>query len=276
KSLDRLENLRDDYDSVISAVVNSLEDEIESVNKAKEVQAEFYDNIIKAKQEELEVFKKTNDERQREFDLQQKQYELERLKNQKTRRVYREGIGFTYETDSNAIRQAQHELDKLAYDNIIKTKEQEIDALEKAKESALKSYDDQIEKLDAIKKSWTEIADTYERLASIRLADNLLGFGWQDRIANGGTKDFNLMERIYGDTERQIRNIQAQIERNNQVIKSVEEYIKAWQQAEIDITEAHEEIQKVISDTKEETKATEERVELAVSYAEQWEITKDT
>lgn len=273
-TLDNLNDLKDKYDSVISAVTASIDDKIESIQEAQSEEQDYYDSLIENANEELEALQKTNDERQKAYELQQAQYELEKAQNQKTNRVYREGQGFVYEADTDAINEAQDKLDTLAYDAIINTKEEEIDALEDSKEEALNSYDEQIEKLETIKEQWENIASSITEAANIDLADNLLGDDWEDDIQNGDTSYIDDMQNWYQNVSDKISDIEDEVKNNEEKIKSINNYVEAWKSAKLDITAAYNDIQAVVGDNAVELETTEARTTTTATYGDEWSTTQ--
>ena len=72
-----------------------------------------------------------------------------------------------WEADQEAIKEAQEALDEF-------NKEQELDALEKQKDEAIKNIDDQIDAWEKYKESWKNVADDYEtQQARMTLAQQL-------------------------------------------------------------------------------------------------------
>ncbi|SHO53697.1 phage tail tape measure protein [Anaerocolumna xylanovorans] len=275
-TISTLNDLKDDYNSVISAVTSSLDDQIKSYQNAKGEDEKYYNGLIKNKQAELEAFQATNDAREKELELQQAQYDLQRAQNQKVNRVYKKGEGFTYEVDTDAIKEAQSKIDSLTYDAIIKNKQDEINDLEDEKDKVLSSYDVQIDKLNDIKNSWDNIAENIKKINDMNLADMLLGSGWENRVSNGDTSDFNLMETLYGSVEKQLGDLEAQKECNEKAIQSLNEYAKVWEKTESTINEAYNKIQDKVTSTLDETGATEARTQKTKDYANEWENAKAT
>ena len=80
---------------------------------------------------------------------------------------WHEGLGWQWEADQEAIREAQEALDEF-------NNEQEIDALEKQKEEAINAIEEQIDAWEKYKESWEDVADDYEtQQARIILAQQL-------------------------------------------------------------------------------------------------------
>ena len=72
--------------------------------------------------------------------MQEKLDALEKAKNTKVK-VYKEGQGFVYDVDQNAVQQAQKALDEYLSE---KAYEDELARLENLKSAEIKSYDDRL------------------------------------------------------------------------------------------------------------------------------------
>ena len=125
----------DDYNSYISAANFILDSQIKSQEKCKE-----------AIQDEIDKLEKTNELRESNLALQQAEYNLEKLRNQKTEKVYKEGIGWTYEANVDELKAAQKEYDDAIYNKKITDYNQQINL-----------YDEEIKRLNKIKDKWSEI-----------------------------------------------------------------------------------------------------------------------
>lgn len=157
---DKADKQKDDLDTAEDAAVGIIDDEIDKLKKLKEEQEDYYDKLIDDK-------KAANDETEKELELARLQEALANAQKEKTKRVWREGIGWVWEADQEAIREAQEALDEF-------NKEQELDALEKQKDEAIKNIEDQIDAWEKYKESWENVADDYEtQQARMTLAQQL-------------------------------------------------------------------------------------------------------
>ncbi len=157
---DKADKQKDDLGTAEDAAVGIIDDEIDKLKKLKEEQEDYYDKLIDDK-------KAANDETEKELELARLQEALANAQKEKTKRVWREGIGWVWEADQEAIREAQEALDEF-------NKEQELDALEKQKDEAIKNIEDQIDAWEKYKESWENVADDYEtQQARITLAQQL-------------------------------------------------------------------------------------------------------
>lgn len=97
-----------------------LQDQIEAQQTLRDEAEETAKKQIDAIQSEIDGLQKANDERKQQLDLEEKLYNLERAKNQKTTRIFRESEGgFVYEADSEAVRNAQSEYEDALFEQTI-------------------------------------------------------------------------------------------------------------------------------------------------------------
>ena len=269
--LDELQDKQDDLDSAIAGVTGHLQDQIDAQQKLRDEAEETAQKQIDAIQDEIDGLQKANDERKQQLDLEEKLYNLERAKNQKTSRIFRESEGgFVYEADSEAIRDAQGEYEDALFDKMISDMENKIEDIEDARDKLLDSYDDEIDRLQKIMDSWNDITDAIQRAKDIAMAGQILGSGWEDRVTSGGTGDIENVTGQYEKNDKDQTWVQQQIEDNERLIKKIEEYVEAWQMGEITIREAREEINDIVGDIMPEIEANDERVASISSYTSAW------
>lgn len=178
-----LDGMRDLYESVISDVAKQIDKQIDSLNDQKdaavdslksqqeaakealeaqkdaiEEQIKLIDKQIDSKQAQIDAINEENEARENAINLEKEQYELERLRNQRTEYVYSgKDKGFIYQTDTGAIRD-QEQAVKEAEDQIrIADIEKEISLLEKKKEVLE-------EQQDAISEQIDRVDEYYEQL----------------------------------------------------------------------------------------------------------------
>lgn len=110
----------------------------EAITGIKVSQEQWNDSIsdlkIDSLQEEREALEKTNEEYQKQLDLEEALEALAKAKNQRTKLVYREGRGFVYESDQEAIDAAQKQVDDLMHQAQLDAIDDQIDAIEDSKE----------------------------------------------------------------------------------------------------------------------------------------------
>lgn len=95
---------------------------------------EMIQNRIDAYQDELDELNKQNEARQKALDIEKAQYELEKSKNQRDKKVFN-GSQFVYKSDASTIRTNQETLDKLNFTDLTDSIQDLIDELESMKDS---------------------------------------------------------------------------------------------------------------------------------------------
>ena len=84
---DKADKQKDDLGTAEDAAVGIIDDEIDKLKKLKEEQEDYYDKLIDDK-------KAANDETEKELELARLQEALANAQKEKTKRVWREGIGW--------------------------------------------------------------------------------------------------------------------------------------------------------------------------------------
>lgn len=157
----RISALNDQKDAAVSALEaeeEAAKKTLEAQKEALQVEIDAIDKQISSKQELIDSINDEADAKQRAYDLDKAQYELDRLRNQKTIYEYSgKEKGFIYKTDDKAIRDQEQEVDDKKREIRIANIEKEISALEKRK-SALE------EQQNAIDDQIDAISDYYEEL----------------------------------------------------------------------------------------------------------------
>lgn len=88
------------------------------LDKYRSYISKVYEMQIKNLQDQKSALEKINDQREYENKLVEARLKLENAQNEK-QMVYREGVGFVYEADQEAIQEAQKELDKLENEKVV-------------------------------------------------------------------------------------------------------------------------------------------------------------
>lgn len=225
---DQIDLWEDQKDAAVDALEAERDAAIEALEAQKEsleLQKEAIEDKIEAKEKEIKAIQDAREERQAEIDLQKKQYDLERLQNQKTRLIYKEGNDgvpgqMVYETDLKEVRNARESVDEakenlqiLAIEKEIDVLEESIDAiddqiehLDKQIENVNKHYDELIKQTEAYydsmiqgledyKSRWEELANI-EKEAKMQVALKNLGIETTD-ILNMSEEAFNSFKNQY-------------------------------------------------------------------------------
>lgn len=126
---------------VLSEKYQDLEEEINKNESAimdmMTQQEKWNDAALDLEISQIEKYRdgldKVNDAYQKQKDLQEAIEALEKARRQRTNRVYREGVGFVYEADQDAIKQAQDNLDQILHDQTMDKIDEIIDAINELK-----------------------------------------------------------------------------------------------------------------------------------------------
>lgn len=109
----------------------------ETILDIKVSQEGWNDAVIDLKIQQLQKYQeelqKVNDKYQNQKNLQQAIQDIERARTQRTQRVYREGLGFVFEADQEALQSAQENLESVIHDQLLGKIDELIDAIEKSK-----------------------------------------------------------------------------------------------------------------------------------------------
>ena len=84
---DKLEQQQEDYETAADAAIGIIDEEIEKLEELRDAEEERYDKLIEEKE-------KANEETEKELELAKLQEALENARKEKTKRVWREGVGW--------------------------------------------------------------------------------------------------------------------------------------------------------------------------------------
>ena len=187
---------------------------------------------------------------------------------------YREGQGIVYESDQDAIREAQEEIDNQTYNNAIYKLEVELDALEKAKEEAIDSINTQINSLELYKERIDSIASSYEQMLQLQTLISMFGEDAEEKLMNGDLSIIDEMKNLYNETISQATSLQLQIEANEKAIEQIETYADKWNGSSKTIVSAKQLIEQTVSDNTKEIESIQQRTEAVKTINDAWEATK--
>lgn len=172
-----LEQQRSDYEKAVNYIVDKIDEQISKLEQQKSDIEKFYDDQIQALQD-------TNDELERQIQYEQL---LNNLAQAKDKGLYVFSNGqFQYMQDVEAISAAQAELDAYERDEALR---KEVENLNKLKDQATASIDEQIKQWEKYKEEWTNVVNQYDEEQNRLLASQVLGIdtekaNWETRLAN--------------------------------------------------------------------------------------------
>lgn len=145
----KLEKFNDLMEEFQQSYLDQVQYQIEDLEHAME-----NDERLKALNEQIEALEKQNDEVDKQKEMEEKllaveeaKLKLENARNQKTMQVYREGQGFVWEADFDAIKDAEEELKDAQDDLNQQIRDDQLEQLEAEKEAIENSYQDRIDAL---------------------------------------------------------------------------------------------------------------------------------
>ena len=237
KQIDRrIDAINDQKDATVSALEAQRDASLEEIELKKEQlenEQEIIDKKIKGKQEaidaiekEIDAMQEANKERKREIDLQKAKYDFERMLNQRTSSVYKDGQ-MVWQADTSGIRDAKQEVEDAQLEVEIGNKEKKIslineeigklekekdllqeriDLLDKDADRINKHYDDLIAKeeqrYDAMVKGLEDYKSQFEELtellenAQMEAALSELGIN-MDALLSGSQEEFEKLKTAY-------------------------------------------------------------------------------
>ena len=272
--LDILNETKGKIEDSISSASNIVQSQIDVLSEQKNATEEYFDSQIEAINEQKNALSKANEEIEHQLALEKAQYELEKAYGQKTTKIYREGKGFVFEADQDAIRDAQKEVETQEYNSAIYKLEVELEGLEKSKEEATKAINDQINSLELYKERIDSIAEGYEKMLQLQTLISMFGADAEEKLMNGDLSIIDDMKNIYNETVSQADSLQLQIEANEKAIEQIETYADKWNGSSKTITLAKQQIEQVVSDNVKEIESIEKRVETVKTINDAWEETK--
>ena len=223
KQIDRrIDAINAEKDAAVSALEAERDARLEAIEAQKEQlenEIEGIEKEIEAKEKEIKAMQDANEERKRAIDLQKAEYEFQRMQNQKTSLVYKDGQ-VSYEADTSGIRDAKQEVEDAKLEIDISKIEKEIGLLEEQKDLLQEQIDlldkeadrvnDYYDKLiagtekqyDAMVKGMEEYRSQFEELLDLfenaRLEATLSELGVNmDALLNGSQEEFEKMKGAY-------------------------------------------------------------------------------
>ena len=274
EELDLLDKKKEKIEDSIGAASNIVQNQIDALNKEKEATEEYWDSQIELINEQKNALTEANEEIEHQLALEKAQYELEKAYGQKSVKIYREGVGFTYESDQDAIRDAQEEVDNQEYNNAIYKLDVQLDGLEKAKEEAIDSINTQINSLELYKERIDSIAESYENMLQLQQLISMFGADAEEKLMNGDLSIIDEMQNVYNETTSQATSLQLQIEANEKAIEQIETYADRWNGSSKTIQTAKQLIEQTVTDNVKEIESIQQRVETVKTINDAWEETK--
>ena len=165
------------YEKLFGYMTSKIEDQIELLEDEKEAITDYWD-------QEIEKLKESNEELEKQIELEEILDNLARAKQKKVL-VFKDGR-FQYIQDVDEVNEAQVKLEEYQREAAL---QQEVDKLEQLKNEAIASIDKQIENWEKYKEEWSSVVDYYSEesdrfLIEQKLKISLENENWQTSLNN--------------------------------------------------------------------------------------------
>lgn len=231
---EKLEKDKDNLDSAINGANWVIEQRVKELEKANDALDDSYQPRIDAIQDEIDKLNEANDAQEEAISLAQKKAALDAALAAKNVRVYREGKGFVWEADENAIKSAEEDYndalrDKEHNDAIDKlTKEKE--ALEKELEDKKQANQDRIDAYNDYKEKLDDAQNSYTNAKNLEILRKLYGADADKMILEMDQSMIDKITSDYTENMRQTDYVEDQIEQNQKLIDQLEKYKSKWEE----------------------------------------------
>lgn len=158
-----------------SAVERVIDKRIKALQEEQDALEKYYQKKIDRIQDEIDSLQEANNAREKQLALEKAQAAWDAAQNQKTISIYREGRGFVYEADQDAINEAGENLADAKLDiriDELNKKKQDLEyGLKKEKQALQDSIDD----WEDYKDKWSDILNEYSNSQDELIMKQVLG-----------------------------------------------------------------------------------------------------
>ena len=178
--------IKERFEKIRDSAIDSIDKQIDDLKDNLDKENDLIDQRIDSLKNEKDVLNDQKDVEEKLLKIEEARKKLAEAKKKKVR-IYREGQGFVYEDDFDAVSKAQSELDSLLEEWDLfqeKAKIEDIIAkLENEKNANKDRVNAQIDDLNKLKNAWNK---------SLDLAENLEDYkGWLTRIQESENASFD-------------------------------------------------------------------------------------
>ena len=247
EQLDVLEEQKSELEDIIDKhkdIVDVIGEEVEREKKLLEEQRDAEEEAIQAKidalKESKEKQEEDNDLVEKELELQKKLADLEKAKQTKVR-TFSQARGWHYDVDKEAVANAQTAVAdaQKTYDDAVAEKvfSDQIEALEKQKETIGETYEEQLKAYENYYEEWKAILDEEINAENERIAVEIMGSDWREKIKKRDSSILNSFASSFRSYNNQLKNLvsneianlKESIIAKEEEIKAKQKQIKVWQ-----------------------------------------------
>lgn len=275
EELDLLNEQQEKLESAIGYASTLVQDQIDMLNDQKENVTDYWDEQIKAVEKERDALTESNDELQRQIDLENAKFALEKAMNNKTTRVYRKNEGFVYEADQEEIRSAQSELDNLIYENAVNDFDKQIKEMNEKKTNELEDIDDDIKLWQKYAEAIQDVTGSYEKSKAKQDFIEVYGEDAEAKILNKDQSIIQDFSVTLNDVKAEVDTVQSKIEFNEKLIKSIQKIAEEYGTTYLTVADAQKQIEAILTANEDEIGAVEARSDATSDYGSTWTDTKE-
>ena len=249
KQKDELDEIIDNYKQVANIVSDAVDNEKELLEEQRKSQEDAYNERINALKEAYEQQEEENELTEKQIALQEKLQALDKAKQNKVM-TYSSERGWHYDVDKEELLAAQKDADNAQKDIddtlAERAYEAEIKAIEDERDSILENYDLQIEAYENYIKEWKELLEEQTNAENERLAQEILGSDWREKIKEKDAQILNNYKSEFRNYNSQLSslvngemaNLKQSIEIKNEEIKAKQELIDQWKDYKSEVQNA--------------------------------------
>ena len=247
KQKEQLEDIISSYKTAADTAMSFIDKQIEGIESQKESVNNKYDERIKPIDEEIERLEKENEQIDRNIELQKARDNLANARKTKVR-VYTESSGWVEETDVQAVKDAQKELDDIQKDVKIDNLKDKRDNVEKQRDTEIAALDDEIKSYEDYKQAFQDAVDSYTNSQDELTAQRILGANWHKKVKEKDTNTIDTFAKDYSSYQKKLDDtIEKEIESQEKSIEETEKRIQMFEDYKTSISNAATEVSNKLS-----------------------------
>ena len=247
KQKEQLEDIISSYKTAADTAMSFIDKQIEGIESQKESVNNKYDERIKPIDEEIERLEKENEQIDRNIELQKARDNLANARKTKVR-VYTESSGWVEETDVQAVKDAQKELDDIQKEVKIGNLKDKRDNVEKQRDTEIAALDDEIKSYEDYKQAFQDAVDSYTNSQDELTAQRILGANWHKKVKEKDTDTIDTFAKDYSSYQKKLDDtIEKEIKSQEKSIEETEKRIQMFEDYKTSITNAATEVSNKLS-----------------------------
>lgn len=230
-----IESQINNYKAVADVVEKEIEKQTEALKEQQKIEEDKIQAKIDAIKESREQQEAENELLEKELTVQEKLRDLEKAKQNKVV-TYTEAGGFRYGVNKDAVANAEKAVKDAQNAYAKQQDEQQIKILEAEKKTISNNYEERIKEYEEYTEEWKSILEEQTNAENDRLAEEILGVEWREKIKkrdtnilNGFKSDFrNYNNQLNSLVNGEIASLKKSIEAKEDEIKAIDKTINKW------------------------------------------------